>query len=255
MTNSNGRATFTYTAPSFVAGAIPSLQLSVTPTGNRTTRPRTSAESSPFGSCRPASLPARRPRGFTFLPANRGGLHGCALRRVDVDGRPWRRDHQLCLGFRRWHERHRHHGRRIDTPRLERISTRLTVTDSNGFSNQSEAQTVTVGAARKIRPQPGSCSRRTSPTASETPGLLQRHDVVYATDAGGTRIVSYRWNWGDGNAGAAVGSTAHRTRFDVSPDAGCWCVARPSPDEVGQMDRVDARVARRRRAIPKLTVQ
>ena len=33
VTGSNGRATFTYTAPSFVGGTPPTLQLSVTPTG------------------------------------------------------------------------------------------------------------------------------------------------------------------------------------------------------------------------------
>src|SRR5688500_18207857 len=33
VTNSSGRASFTYTAPTFLSGAIPDLRLSVTPTG------------------------------------------------------------------------------------------------------------------------------------------------------------------------------------------------------------------------------
>ena len=77
VTGSNGRATFTYTAPSFIGGPIPDLQLSVTPTGTDA-----SAHVERVVTVRlvqPGIIGAGPTAAFTFIPSAPAGVYGCAL--------------------------------------------------------------------------------------------------------------------------------------------------------------------------------
>ena len=143
VTGSNGRATFTYTAPSFVGGAIPRSAAQRDADRVRT-RPRTSDESSPSGSCRPASSAARRPRGFTFLPTN-----PAAFTDVRFDGSTSTAGLGAVITSYVWDFGDGTSGTGVTATHQYDAAgnylVRLTVTDSNGVSNQSAAQTVTVG--------------------------------------------------------------------------------------------------------------
>ena len=106
VTDSNGRATFTYTAPPFVGGPIPDLQLSVTPTGNGRVRAHPTGHQD---SARTAGRHRRRrrPRRFTFVPATPAAFTDVRFDGSTSTAGAWHGDYQLRLGFRRRFERHR----------------------------------------------------------------------------------------------------------------------------------------------------
>ena len=77
VTGSNGRATLTYTAPALVGGAIPSLEISVTPTGTDASahiRRLVSIRLVPPGVITIAPTPR-----FTFAPTQPCCVHQCSL--------------------------------------------------------------------------------------------------------------------------------------------------------------------------------
>jgi PKD repeat protein len=228
VTGSNGRASFTYTAPPFISGTIPSLQLSVTPTGTDASAHLdrvVTVKLVPPGSFGPAPTAA-----FTFVPEN-----PAAFTDVRFDGSAstaglgavittyvWNfGDGTSGTGVRPTHQ-YRAVGNYLVT---------LTVTDSNGRSDESEPQTVSVSAG-----EPPTATFVFSPT-SPTAGQQVFFNATQSTAGTGHRIVSYRWSWGDGKPNSS-GSTASHT-FDAP---GTYVVVLTVTDEVGQVGRTTTEV-------------
>src|SRR5687768_3548221 len=189
VTGSNGRASFTYTAPPFVGGEIPELQLSVTPTGTDA-----SAHFRRVVSVRlvqPGSIGVNPTADFTFVPEKPaafadvrfdGSISTAGLGAV-ITSYVWDfGDGRSATGVRPTHQ-YREVGNYLVT---------LTVTDSNGRSDQSEAKTVSVTAG-----QPPTATFVFSPTAP-APGQSIFFNATQSTPGTGHRITSYRWSWGDG---------------------------------------------------------
>lgn len=224
VTGANGRATFTYTAPPFITGEIPDVQISVTPTGGDASahiRRVVSVRMVPPGGI--TTSPTAR---FTFLPTNpaaftdvrfdgstsTGGLGAVVTTYVWDFG-----DGSSGTGVTATH--------RYATP--GEYAVRLTVTDSNGISNQSAPQTVTVSDG-----EGPTAAFVYSPTEPEplTPVFF---NGTQSTPGVGHRIVSYRWNWGDGTP-TSSGSTQRHT-FAL---AGTYVVVLTVTDEAGQVGRI-----------------
>ena len=107
---------------------------------------------------------------------------------------------------------------------------RLTVTDSNGLSDTSAPQTVTVAAG-----EPPTARVVFSPTQPTTTTTIF-FNATQSTAGTGHRIVSYRWNWGDGTSGS--GATASHKYLT----AGTYVVVLTVTDEVGQVGMVTVEV-------------
>ena len=110
---------------------------------------------------------------------------------------------------------------------------RLTVTDSQGLSNQSAAQIVSVADG-------------TAPTAlfvfsptEPEPGQAVFFNGSQSTPGSGHRIVSYRWSWGDGSATSSGSSVSHKFPPLVEK---AYVVVLTVTDEVGQVGRVSGEV-------------
>ena len=155
VTGSNGRASFTYTAPAFVSGPIPDVQLGVTPTGSDASShirrvvevrlvPPGVITGSPIASF--SYLPAV-PTAFSDVrfdgSASTGGLGAVVTSYVWDFG-----DNSSGTGVVATH--------RYSAPGT--YVAKLTVTDSNGGTNQSAGQTIVVGAGSsadcRLHPQP-----------------------------------------------------------------------------------------------------
>ena len=219
VTGSNGRATFTYTAPAFLAGTIPNVQLSVTPTGSDA-----STHIRRVVSLRlviPGVITGAPTARFTYLPANpaafadvrfdgstsTGGL-GAIVTSYSWDFG----DDTTGTGITATHQ--------YATPGT--YLARLTVTDSNGASNQSAAQSVVVGGG--AAPAADFITNPSSPLVGQTVFF----NAATSTAGTGHRIVRYDWDFGDGSkrSGASV-SKAYTT-------AGTYSVVLTVTDEVGQ---------------------
>ena len=227
VTNSSGRATFTYTAPTFISGPIPNLQLSVTPTGtdasahiNRLVTVRLV----PPGVI--GTVPTAR---FTFLPGN-----PAAFTDVRFDGSTSTAGLGAVITSYVWDFGDGTTGTGVTATHQYRavgnFVVRLTVTDSNGLSNQSEPQTVTVGAGEA--PTATFVFSPTSPAAGDNVFF----NASQSTAGTGHRIVSYRWNFGDGTTGSGS-TTSHRF---TTP--GTYVVVLTVTDEVGQVGRTTTEV-------------
>lgn len=219
VTGSNGRASFTYTAPAFVSGEIPDLQLSVTPTGSDSAnhiRRVVSVRLVPPGVI--AGSPIAR---FTFLPAAPS-----AFTDVRFDGSTSTPGLGAVITSYSWDFGDNTSGTGVAPTHRYSVAgsyqVRLTVTDSNGASNQSAPQTIVVGAG-------------SGPTADflfSPSGPLVGQTIFFngSTSAAGTghSIVRYDWNFGDGQtrSGSAV-SKSYTT-------AGTYSVVLTVTDEVGQ---------------------
>ena len=219
VTGSSGRASFTYTAPSFVTGAIPDVQLAVTPTGSdASSHVRRVVE---VRLVPPGVITGSPIASFSFLPANptafsdvrfnasasTGGLGAVVTSYVWDFG-----DNTSGTGVTPTHQ-YTVSGSYV---------VRLTVTDSNGGTNTSAGQTVNVGVGA-------------APTASfvvnpSSPIVGQTIFFNAATSAAGTghRIVSYEWNFGDGSTKS--GSNVSKSYST----AGIYSVVLTITDEVGQ---------------------
>ena len=219
VTGSNGRATFTYTAPSFVAGAIPTLQLSVTPTSSDA-----SAHIQRVVSVRlvqPGGITGSPVASFTYLPASptafanvrfdgsasTGGLGAVVTNWVWDFG-----DNTSGTGATATHQ--------YSSPGSYVV--RLTVTDSNGASSQSAPQTLDVLAG-----DPPTAVILRSPS-SPVVGQTIFFNGNTSTAGAGHRLVRWDWNFGDGTTRS--GSTVSKS-YSV---AGSYSVVLTVTDEVGQ---------------------
>ena len=220
VTGSNGRASLTYTAPAFISGGpIPRLQVSVTPTGtdasahiDRMVTVRLVAPGVIAGA--PAAV-------FTFTPAS-----PAAFTNVRFDGSTSTGGLGAVISSYAWDFGDNTSGTGvIATHQYTSPGTylaRLTVTDSNGISNQSATQAVVVAGGA-------------APTAAFvfSPGTPRVGQTIFfngtPSSAGeGHRIARYDWDFGDGSrrSGASV-SRSYSTE-------GTYSVALTVTDEVGQ---------------------
>jgi PKD repeat protein len=229
VTGSNGRASFTYTAPSFVSGEIPNVQLSITPTGTDASnhlRRLVSVRLVPPGGI--GATPTPR---FTFVPES-----PVAFSDVRFDGSTSDAGLGAVITSYSWDFGDGSTGTgAVASHRFSAAGTyvvRLTVTNSNGLSSTSAGQVISVGES-----SPPTATLVFSPTAP-IPGQTVFFNGTQSTASAGHRIVSYRWNWGDGTANSS-GSTASHT-FTT---AGTYVVVLTVTDEVGQVGRTTAEVA------------
>ena len=219
VTGSNGRASFTYTAPSFVTGAIPDVQLAVTPTGSdASSHVRRVVE---VRLVPPGVIAGSPIASFSFLPANptafsdvrfdasasTGGLGAVVTSYVWDFG-----DNTSGTGIRPTHQ-YTVSGSYV---------VRLTVTDSNGGTNTSAGQTINVGVG--AAPTAGFIVNPSSPLVGQTIFF----NAATSAAGAGHRIVSYEWNFGDGStkSGSSV-SKSYAT-------AGVYAVVLTVTDEAGQ---------------------
>jgi PKD repeat protein len=230
-TGSNGRTSFTYTAPPFIGGTIPNLQLSITPTGKEVgfdaaaqLRRLVTIRLVPPGGT--GIAPTAR---FVFVPTDPvaftdvrfDGSASTAGLGAMITGYLWDfGDGTTATGMTATHK----YGS------TGSFFVRLTVTDSNGLSNTSEPQTITVGAG-----EPPTAAMIFSPTQPTTADTIF-FNATQSTAGTGHRIVSYRWSWGDGASGS--GATASHKYLA----AGTYVVVLTVTDEVGQVGRVNVEV-------------
>ncbi|MEO5742309.1 MAG: PKD domain-containing protein [Vicinamibacterales bacterium] len=228
VTGSNGRATFTYTAPSFISGAIPKLQLSVTPTGTDA-----SAHIDRVVTVRlvpPGSIGTSPTARFTFVPTA-----PAAFTDVRFDGSTSTAGLGAVITSYVWDYGDNTSGTGITATHqfgaVGNYLVRLTVTDNNGRSNQSAAQILTVGAG-------------TSPTATfvfsptaPVSGQTVFFNAAQSTAGAGHRIVNHRWNWGDGAPDTGGGTASH-----VFTIPGTYVVVLTVTDEAGQVGTTSVEV-------------
>ncbi len=232
VTGSNGRATFTYTAPPFISGGtIPRLQLSVTPTGTDA-----SAHVDRMVTVRlvqPGVIGALPTANFTFVPTT-----PAAFTDVRFDASTSTAGLGAVITEYLWD-----FGDGTIVNSLTSIQThqfdavgnylvRLTVKDNQGRTNQSAPQTVTVTAGT-----PPIAIFVFSPT-EPIPSQPAFFNGTQSTPGVGHRIVSYRWSWGDGKAPSSGSSVSH-----IFNAAGTYVVVLTVTDEVGQVGRISSEVA------------
>ena len=201
VTGSNGRATFTYTAPSFVGGAIPRLQLSVTPTGTDASAHLDRVVTVQL--VQPGSIGASPTAAFTFIPARPGGFTD-----VRFDGSTSTAGLGALITGYLWDFGDGDSGTGVTPthrvprrPELIPCGSRLrTITGAP----VSTSQIVTVSGGT-----PPTATFVFSPTAP-VPGPPVFFNATQSAASAGHRIVSYRWNWGDGKPNSS-GSTASHT--------------------------------------------
>jgi len=222
VTNSQGRATFTYTAPLSITGEIPNLSLSITPTGTDASthvRRTIAIRLVPPGVI--ANGPTPR---FTFVPTNPG-----AFTDVRFDGSTSTGGLGAAITAYVWDFGDGTSGTGV-TPTHQYAAAgtylvRLTVTDTSGLSTQSASQPLTVGAGA-------------TPTAEfvYSPSAPKSGDSIFfngtlSTAGAGHRIVRYDWDFGSGSrrSGATVSK--------VYDTPGNYTVVLTVTDEVGQTAR------------------
>ncbi len=219
VTNGNGRATFTYTAPSFVSGTIPTLTIAVTPTGTDAANlvHRTiSIRLVPPGVI--GNAPTAR---FTFTPES-----PAAFTNVRFDGTTSIPGLGAAITSYVWDFGDNTSGtgaiatHQYDAPGTYMV--RLTVTDSNGFSGTSVAQPVVVGAGDG--PTADFMFNPTSPGL----GVTIFFNAASSTAGTGHRIVRYDWDFGDGTTRTGVSVSKSYDTADT------YNVILTVTDEVGQ---------------------
>ena len=219
VTASNGRASFTYTAPSFLSGAIPDLKLSVTPTGTDASshvRRVISVRLVPPGVI--AGSPVAR---FNYLPAA-----PAAFSDVRFDGSASTAGLGAFITSYVWDFGDNTSGTGITASHRYTAAgsylARLTVTDSNGASNQSAAQTVAVDSGA------GPTANFLFSPSSPTVGQNIFFNGITSTAGTGHSIVRYDWDFGDGSrrSGSSVSKSYSA--------AGQYSVVLTVTDEVGQ---------------------
>ncbi len=221
VTNSSGRASFTYTAPPGPSGSQANVFILVTPAGSDNANAQSRAVNirlNPEGTI-PTGAPTPR---FTFLPADPAanqvvrfdGSASTPALGTTITGYLWDfGDGRTSTGVVATHS--------YADPGA--YAAKLTVTDSQGISATSASQIVEVGdgavpsASFVFSPQ--------EPTAG-TPVFFNAATTVPGS---GHRIVSYRWNWGDGSA-----QQTGITRSHTYGTAGNYVVTLTVTDEAGQ---------------------
>jgi len=218
-TGSNGTARFTYTAPTFVAGTIPTLNIGATPTGsdaaNQVRRVVT------IKLVPPGVIGVAPTATFTFTPEA-----PIAFSNVLFDGSTSTAGIGAVITSYRWDFGDGSTGSGATaTHQYSAVGTyrvALTVTDSNGFSATSASQLVPVTAGT-----PPTAAFVFSPTGP-APGTTVFFNASTSVAGTGHSIRSYRWNFGDGSTGSGV-TASHRYNT-----AGTWVVVLTVTDEVGQ---------------------
>jgi PKD repeat protein len=223
VTGSNGRATFTYTAPPFTGGdgTIPRLQLSVTPTG--TDASAHLDRSVTVRLVQPGMIAGAPFADFTFTQPS-----SAAFTDVRFDGSKSTPGTGAVITSYVWDFGDGTSGTgRTATHQYEvagGYEATLSVTDSNGLSHRSAPQTISV--ADGAGPTAAFVFSPTAPL-SRVPIFF---NGTLSTAGAGHRIVSYRWSWGD--RGTSSGSTASHT---YTTD-GTYEVVLTVTDEAGQSD-------------------
>ena len=223
VTGNNGRATFTFTAPIDAGGAIPRLQIRVTPTGTGDAASHTARVLSirlvPAG----ANIPGGPTATFKVTPAEAGERF--AFSDVLFDASESRAGLGAAILGYEWSFGDGSKATGVTTAHKFAAGTytvTLTVTDSNGLS---------AASSQIVQVQPG-----TPPTAVVvfSPKEPKVGDTVFfnatqSTAGTGRRLVSYRWSFGDG--ASATGSTPTH----VYKAAGTYVVVLRATDDVGQV--------------------
>jgi PKD repeat protein len=221
VTGSNGRTSFTYTAPMDVGGAIPNLEIFVTPTGTDASghlRRVVSIRLVPPGVIAIGPTPR-----FTFSPANPQ-----AFTSVRFDGSTSTAGVGSTITSYVWDFGDNTSGTgNIASHSYAASGTyyaTLTVTDNNGLSTKSAAQAVPVGAG-----VPPTASFVFSPT---TPEINQTvfFNGTSSTAGPGHKIVRYEWDFGAGSRRSGTDATVSKA-YD---DPGSYTVLLTVTDEVGQ---------------------
>ena len=219
VTGSNGRVSFTYTAPAFVTGTIPDVQIGVTPTGSdASSHIRRVVE---VRLVPPGVITASPIASFSYLPAN-----PTAFSDVRFDGSASRGGLGAVVTSYVWDFGDDSSGTGITaTHRYSAAGTyvaKLTVTDSNGGTNQSAGQTIVVGGG--AAPTADFIVSPASPLVGQTIFF----NATTSSAGAGHSLVSYDWNFGDGSTKS--GSTVSKSYAA----AGNYTVVLTVTDEVGQ---------------------
>jgi PKD repeat protein len=231
QTGSNGQAEVVYTAPMFLAGEIPSLSISVTPTGVNAAndaanliRRVVSIRLVP-----PGVIGNAPTANFTFTPQNPG-----AFETVRFDGSTSVPGLGAIITNYVWDFGDNTSGTGVTASHQYSAQgtyfVRLTVTDSNGFSGTSAAQVITVGAGSGP-----TADFIFSPTAPSINATVFFNGTV-STAGVGHRLVRYEWDFGDGTR--RTGSTVSH----AYSTAGTYNVLLRVTDEVGQTAQVSRSV-------------
>jgi PKD repeat protein len=228
VTNSNGRATFVYTAPPFVSGPIPDVQLSVTPTGTDASTHIRRVVSVRLVT--PGSLGAAPTARFTFVPET-----PVAFADVRFDGSTSDAGLGAVITSYRWEFGDGSTGSGAQaTHRYSAAGSyvvRLTVTNSNGLSNTTAGQVISVGAGA-----PPTADFLFSPEAPTTCDTVFFNGTISAAGEG-HRITGYSWNWGDGSSSGSGSTRSHRFQTP-----GAWVVVLTVTDDSGQKDTANRTV-------------
>ena len=219
VTGSNGRVSFTYTAPAFVTGTIPDVQIGVTPTGSdASSHIRRVVE---VRLVPPGVITASPIASFSYLPAN-----PTAFSDVRFDGSASRGGLGAVVTSYVWDFGDNSSGTGITaTHRYSAAGTyvaKLTVTDSNGGTNQSAGQTIVVGGG--AAPTADFIVSPASPLVGQTIFF----NATTSSAGAGHSLVSYDWNFGDGSTKS--GSTVSKSYAA----AGNYTVVLTVTDEAGQ---------------------
>jgi PKD repeat protein len=219
VTGSNGRVSFSYTAPAFVTGTIPDVQIGVTPTGSdASSHIRRVVE---VRLVPPGIITASPIASFSYLPAA-----PTAFSDVLFDGSASRGGLGAVVTSHVWDFGDNSSGTGITaTHRYSAAGTyvaKLTVTDSNGGTNQSAGQTIVVGGG--AAPTADFIVNPTGPLVGQTIFF----NATTSSAGAGHRLVSYDWNFGDGSTKS--GSTVSKSYAA----AGNYTVVLAVTDEVGQ---------------------
>jgi PKD repeat protein len=220
VTGSNGRATFTYTAPAFISGGtIPRLQLSVTPTG--TDASAHIDRNVTVRLVQPGVIGVAPVASFTFSPQS-----PAAFENVRFDASASAAGLGAVITSYVWDFGDKTSGTGVTASHQYSAQgtyfASLKVIDSNGLSNQSQAQAITVGAG--TGPTANFIFSPTAPTIGQTIFF----NGTLSTAAPGRDIVRYHWDFGTGSTrtGASVSKS-----YDT---AGTFTVILTVTDDVGQ---------------------
>ena len=230
VTNSSGRATFTYTAPRGSPGGSSDegVRILVTPSG-------TDASSAVSRQVHIRLIPtgtintgAPNPL-FTFLPQN-----PTAFQTVRFDGTGSTASRGAVIAQYVWEFGDGSGGTGATATHAYSVpgtyGVRLTVTDSNGVSATSAPQVVTVGDGT-----PPTAMFVSSP-AEPRAGRSVFFNAGQSTAGPGRSITSYRWNFGDGDTGSGV------TRSHTYDEEGTFVVVLTVTDDAGQKATASASV-------------
>jgi PKD repeat protein len=219
VTGRNGRVSFTYTAPAFVTGTIPDVQIGVTPTGSdASSHIRRVVE---VRLVPPGVITASPIASFSYLPAT-----PTAFSDVRFDGSASRGGLGAVVTSYVWDFGDNSSGTGITaTHRYSAAGTyvaKLTVTDSNGGTNQSAGQTIVMGGG--AAPTADFIVNPAGPLVGQTIFF----NATTSSAGAGHSLVSYDWNFGDGSTKS--GSTVSKSYAA----AGNYTVVLTVTDEVGQ---------------------